>query len=262
MRALVIFTQWLVRKHMRTALIWTAAFTLFVSIIVAIYPTFRDAGMLDVVKNYPEPMRKMFNIDEMATFRGFLSVEVFSYIPLILSFFTINLLGAAIAGEEERGAMDIFLAQPISRVGVVVANVITATFWTLVMLLTAATTTWVLAQSFDEVFTYSQSIQGFLGLFPIMMVFGAFALAAGSQVRTRGAATGAAFLVMFLFYVVDLVGKLVPDYSDVRIVSPFRWHGEPILNGFYWNGAGILLGAAALLVIFAVIRFRRRDIYT
>lgn len=262
MSTLLIYTNWLLRKHMRTAIIWIAAFTLYVAMIVSIYPTFSNAGMLDVVKNYPEPFKKMFNVDLMASLPGFLSVEIFTFLPLVLAFFPITTLAGAIAGEEERGSMDIYLAQPISRRHIVLANVISTAIWCIVMLTVACVANRVLAQVRGMELGFRQALEGFLGVFPVIFVFGLIALAVGSFARTKGAATGAAFVTMFMLYLANAIGKLVPDYESIRTISPFRWYDDPIINGINWTGVLILLTACLVLLLTAIVVFDRRDVYT
>ncbi len=262
MNSLFIYTQWLIRKHMRSAVIWTMAFATYVLMIVAIFPTFSEAGITNIASNYPEAMRKAFNIDDMGTLGGFLGVEVFSYAPLVLAFFPIMLLAGAVAGEEERGAMDIYLAQPLSRRDMVLANVITTIVWTLVILMVTGLSTWLLAQFLDIDFGISRALQGFFGLFPIMLLFGSIALFVGTRVRSKGSATGAAFLLMFLLYLVDLVGKLVPDYASIRDYSPFKWYGEPLVSGLDWSSVVGIIAISLVVVILSIVSFERRDIYT
>src|SRR5699024_8381025 len=71
---------------------------------------------------YPEALREAFGIDEMTSIKMFVHTEVYSYAPLALAFLPIMAFSGAIAGAEERGALDILLGNPIPRRNVVIAT--------------------------------------------------------------------------------------------------------------------------------------------
>ena len=79
--------------------------------------------MMDVVNAYTVAMPElaaMFKMDEMGTPIGWLDVEYFSFLPLIIGLFATGVGANMLARDEEDGNLDLILAHPVSR---------TALFW-------------------------------------------------------------------------------------------------------------------------------------
>ncbi|MCO5217022.1 MAG: ABC transporter permease [Thermomicrobiales bacterium] len=261
MNALSIYSGWLLKRHMRTALIWTISLALYLVMIVALFPSFQ--GVIDTAySQIPGPLAEAFNMSDMSTPLGFLGTEIWSYAPLVIAFFPIMLLAGAISGEEERGSLDIFLAQPLSRRDMVLANTLSASVWTFVIMGAAGVATWLTAVMMDIDISFADAMLGNLNVLPISLLFGCVALVISAIVRTKGTASGTAFGVMFLLYLVDLTGKINTDLESIRAISPFKWYGSYSTDGINWAGVGILLGVSIVLVLASVVLFQRRDVYT
>ena len=90
------------------------------ALMVAVYPSVRDNPALNkMVESYPEALKASSafggNVD-YASGAGYLSSELFSFmVPLLLLVAAIGAGARATAGEEERGTLDLLLANPISR---------------------------------------------------------------------------------------------------------------------------------------------------
>src|SRR5687768_14724739 len=78
---LSIYTGHLLRKHSRSALFWTIALSIYTSLIVLSFPSFRDTGALST-ENYPEALLEAFNIQDMTEIGNYLESQVTSYAPL------------------------------------------------------------------------------------------------------------------------------------------------------------------------------------
>jgi ABC-2 type transport system permease protein len=79
---------------------------------------------------YPQELIAFFgNMDDLFTPSGFLHIEFFSYMPLILGIFAILTGSGLLVGDEESGVLDLVMAYPISR---------TVYFWGRVLAFTMA----------------------------------------------------------------------------------------------------------------------------
>src|SRR5690606_35552735 len=99
-------------------------------------------------------------------------------------------------------------------------------------------------------------------IFPITIAFGSLALALSARLRSRGAVIGISFAVVFLMYLIDVVGKISTDLADPRWVSAFRYYGSALMDGMDWGNVAILLAVSVILLGAAIALFERRDIYT
>ena len=74
--------------------------------------------MIDVMNAYTVAMPElaaMFNMDEMGTPIGWLDVEYFSFVPLIIGLFVTGIGANMLARDEEDGTLDLILSHPVSR---------------------------------------------------------------------------------------------------------------------------------------------------
>lgn len=262
MNTLFIYTRWILSRHARTALIWALSFAGYVAAILAIFPSMGSTDIASVVDEYPDALQSVFNMGDMSTASGWLNMEVYSYAPLVIAFFPIMALAGAIAGLEEQGGMDIYLAQPLSRRDIVLANVIAVALWTLAILTITGLVSWGVSAAGDMGLSLRMAMAAALDVFPIAFEFGMVALVLSSVVRSKGAAVGGAFGVMFLMYLLDIVGKISADKETLRLVSPFRFYGHAIDDGVNWNGWLTVLVVGLVLVGMTIWLFRRRDVYT
>jgi ABC-2 type transport system permease protein len=120
---------------------------------------------------------------------------------------------------------------------------------------------WIVANLLDLELAARQSMRAAFALWPLTLAFGALALAMSSVVRQRAVALGVPAAVVFLMYLINVIGKLAPSVSGVRFMSAHHYYGTAITEGIWWAGALVLLVATAALVTFAAVAFNRRDIY-
>lgn len=251
----------LIRKHGRGIVFWGLGVTLYTALMILSFPAFEDSGVLDV-SQYPEGLREAFNLQSMATIEPYLSSQVFNFLPLVLMFVPITIFAGAIAGAEERGALDLLFGNPLPRPVYVVAYWLAVAVMMLAMLVVLGLASWLTAVSLDIDLSFGESMGAALNVFPITMAAGGIALALSARVRQRAVAIGVPAALMFLMYLADIVGKVATDYAVVRDISFFKAYGDPLQEGMPWVGAAVLLAIALILAALAIPLFNRRDIYT
>jgi ABC-2 type transport system permease protein len=251
----------LIRKHYRGMLFWTIGVTLYTALIVSTFPALQDTGALDV-SQYPESMREAFNLQSMNTIEPYLSSQVYNYLPLVLMFIPITIFAGAIAGAEERGALDILFGNPLPRRTYVAAYWLAVAIMMLGLLVVLGAVAWVVAVALDVDLSLGESMSAALNVFPITMAAGGIALALSAAVRSKAIAVGVPAALMFLMYLADIVGKISGRFAAVRDASVFKAYGDPLQEGMPWIGAAVLVAIAIALAALAIPLFQRRDIYT
>jgi ABC-2 type transport system permease protein len=259
---LPIYTMHSIRRFLRTGIIWTIAFGLYVSMIVLIFPAFRDSGALDMVAEYPEALREAFAFQDLNTVGAFVGAEIYSYAPLVLAFLPIMALSSVIAGAEERNSLDILLGTPMPRRHLVLASWIAMAVIAFGVLAAVGLLSWLSSLAVDAGLTFREAIRASMNLYPITMAVGGLALLFSAMFRSRGMVIGLTFGVLFLMYLLDLISKLVPEYDVLQWGSAFRFYNNAIVDGFSWGNAVVLLVASVVLMLLAIPVFDRRDVYT
>lgn len=243
----------------RSTLFWVLGLAIYCSLIVAIYPSVKDAIDIALI---PETMREAFNINDFSQLASFLSSELFGVIlPLLLPFFGIIALSNVVAGAEERGRLDLLLGAPIPRRQVVLGAFLAVACNLLVLVAVVAGAIWLMSTALDLGLGARAAVRAAFALWPVAVAFGALALALSSVARQRATALGGTAAAVFLMFLANVVGKLAPAVSEVQYASAYHYYGNAIVDGLWWGGVAVLLAAAVMLVGFAVVAFDRRDVY-
>ena len=101
-----------------------------------------------------------------------------------------------------------------------------------------------------------------LNMWPLCLLFGAVAMLCSAVFHRRALAIAIPAFLLFAMYLLDTLGRVSKDLEDLQPLSAFYYYGSAIEDGIDWtNFAGLTL-AALVLVLLAVLAFRRRDIYT
>jgi ABC-2 type transport system permease protein len=246
-------------------LFWSLGAGTLVVTVLSVWPSVHDE-YAKLVQNYPEGLLAFLGVDKagLASAPGYLQAELFGLmVPLMLVGYAIAAGSAAIASEEDQGTLEILLAQPVSRVRVVLqkyAAVVTALAIlavALVAVLLVATPLFDLSVgAFDE-------IAATMSAFLLAAMFGALALALGCATGHRALAAGTASALAVGAYLWNSLAGLVDGLRKFRPLSPFWWYSgnTPLTNGLSPLHVSLLLVVTVIAVVVAVLTFTRRDIH-
>jgi ABC-type transport system involved in multi-copper enzyme maturation permease subunit len=187
--------------------------------------------------------------------------------PLALAFLGIFAVGtttAAIAGERERGTLEVILARPLSRHGLYL------TVAAAVVLLLAVELVALLGGQWTGITIQGVADQADLGGLPLVFAnglllwsaFAAFGLAASVSFDRHAPALGLTMAFLLANYFLEILGSLWTDVDWSQEYSLFH-HFQPteILTGNADPMDFVILGIAVLVpVAFAWIVFPRRDL--
>src|SRR3972149_10136723 len=101
---------------------WGLTLALLGMLFIPFYDTIAENAdqfeqLMDI---YPEEIMGFFGESGMMNFttpEGFLSIEYFSYMPLVVGVFAILAGSGMLGADEDRGVLDLIAAQPVSRPG-------------------------------------------------------------------------------------------------------------------------------------------------
>lgn len=255
-----------VSERRRSLLWWTLALVATIGLNIAFYPSVHDSASLsDYGKDLPKGLRALFAGGEIdiGSPVGYLNSQVFAFMtPLLLMIFSIGAGAGAVAGEEERGTLDLLLAHPVRRRDYVIQRFLAiaalVAVLTAVLLASVALGSWLvdLEIGFGKLVAASVSV-GLLAL-----LFGALALAVGSIGPGRGRAIAVAAAVAVAAWILDGLGQAVDALDPWRPASPFyqALGHSPLRDGAPWGGWGVLVLVTGVLVACAALGLERRDI--
>lgn len=234
-------------------------------LIPVIYIAFGDAfkGLVDsgVI---PEELMS-FGSGSLFTLGGALTLGLQH--PLAIAFVGIFAVGStvgAIAGERERGTLEVLLARPLSRrqLYVTVAGAVVILISLILASLLAGEVAGVAIQGIGDELDLAQLPLVFLNGLLLWGAFAAFGLAASVSFDRHAPALGVTMAYLLINYFLEILGSLWRDVEWTQQYSLFH-HFNPgrILTGDADPLDFLLLAGAILIpVVYALIVFPRRDL--
>jgi ABC-2 type transport system permease protein len=231
--------------------------------LIPFYDTFlqQQQGMLQLLQSYPKGL--MVFLGDMTKFftpAGYLDTYL-SYLPVILGIFAVLAGSGLLAGDEERGRLDLVLAQPVSRSGlffgrlgafVLASAGIMGISWLGFSILLGNTSLAV---------TWGQMALPFVSLLAQVLVYGALALLLSMLLPSRGLAATTAGTVLVASYFLTSLSRLNPDLKQIAQFLPHDYYqGGSAVAGLNLTWLLALLAASAVLALLAWWLFLRRDI--
>lgn len=187
--------------------------------------------------------------------------------PLAIAFVGIFAVGStvgAIAGERERGTLEVLLARPLARrtLYVTVAVAVLILMGLVLTALLAGELTGTVIQGVSDEVDMAQMPLVFLNGMLLWGAFAAFGLAASVSFDRHAPALGISMAFLLVNYFLEILGSLWRDAAWTQPYSLFH-HFQPgnILTGkVEWLDLGLLAAAVAIPVAYALVVFPRRDL--
>jgi ABC-2 type transport system permease protein len=253
------------RERRRSLLWWTLGLAALVALNVGFYPSVRDDPALsDYARDLPESVRALFAGGELdiASPAGFLNSQIFALMaPLVLIIFAIGAGSAAVAGEEERGTLDLVLAHPVRRRDYVLqrflALAVLVAGLTFVLFATVALGSLLV----DLEISFGKLVAASLSVGLLALLFAAVALAFGAIAPGRARAIAVAAGLAIAAWIFDGLARSVDALEGWRALAPY-YHAlgqNPLREGAPWGGWALLIAATAIVAVLAAWGLERRD---
>ncbi|HEX6871516.1 MAG TPA: ABC transporter permease subunit [Micromonosporaceae bacterium] len=251
------------RDQRRALLGWSIGIIALVVLEAALWPSIRDMPDLrEFLKNYPEAMRKLFNMEDFGTGTGFLNTELFSaLLPILFIVFSIGRGARAVAGEEEAGTLEALLVTPVSTARLLLQQAAALVTGAAGLGVVLYLITLVSSAAFDMGIDPGDLAAATLATVLLGVEFGLLALAVGAITGRRALAIGVASAAAVGAYVLYVAGQLVEAVRPWQPLSPFdqALHGGPLGAGLRPEYGWMAL-AAVVVVVVALPIFDRRDV--
>lgn len=242
---------------------WSVGLALYGLLMVYFYDTLQGIeGLTEILESYPPELMAFFgDVTTIATPAGYIDAYYFSYMTLIIGVFAIGAGAGLLAGDEEKGILDLILAHPISRTGLFWGRLLGFVTATIIILLISWLSWAIPAGGTSMNVTWLQLLQPFLPLLAVLLLFATLALLLSMvlpSARLAGMVSGALLVANFLL---DGLATLNEDLeSVVRLMPLYYYQGGSAIHGIEWEWLAGLLLVAAFLAAAAWALFQRRDI--
>jgi ABC-2 type transport system permease protein len=262
--ALEIFKQAIKDKWVGVTIAVIVLF-LYVFWIATFYPTLKPSMAMydDMLKNPAFQALIGEQVASMGTFAGFMSMEVFSYMGLVLGAYIIFMAASFAAGEIEQKSSELLLSLPVRREAIILSRY--AALLPIIAVIVAAELVAIYAggryigeDAGIRWFSYSMLFMGFF-----LVAVGAMSLFISSLMSDGRKAALISLGILLAMFLVENIGSMVTSIDWARNLSLFHYakmSSIVIGHEVVWTNAGILIAVAVVFLALAVLVFRQRDI--
>jgi ABC-2 type transport system permease protein len=253
-------------EERRALVAWSVGMVALLAWMLAMYPTVRDSSAMgSLTEEFPDAMKELFGLVDYTTGPGYLRAEVFSFtVPVLLVVVALLWGSDAVAGEEERGTLDLLLANPLPRRRLVahkLAGVAAA-------IGIVGVVVFVVLAAGSPVAGLEVAVGRLAGTVAacvlLAVLYAAVALALGAATGRRGLARGVTAALAVAAYLVSQLAGLVSWLRPWRWASP--WHHalgvDPLGKGVEPWRLALLAALTALVAAAGAEAFERRDLST
>lgn len=234
-------------------------------ILVPFYDIFMDQqeDFMQMLESYPPEFMAFFGGDasSLLTPEGYLGMYGFSLLPLIIGIFAVLAGSGLIAGDEEKGRLDLILSQPVGRVPFFFGRLLAFIAATIAILFVA----WLgfvilLGQSSMDI-DMLQMFLPFLPLFAQALIYGMLAFLLSMLLPSRNMAAAISGLVVVASYFVSSMATLNDSLELIASLLPYAYYqGAGAISGLNLTWLLGLFSVSALMALVAWWCFMRRDI--
>lgn len=253
-----------VHEQARSLSSWTVSLFALSLVMTAMFPTIRgNPELARLHETYPKALRSLFDISDLTTAVGYVRAEVFSLTgPMLVVIFAVLWGSDLVAGEEDRGTIDILLANPITRRRVLLEKWAALVAGVGLACVGLGAGLGVGLPAFGMRIGASAVAAAVVATGLLALVFGTIALALGAATGRRGLARGITALLAVAAYLASTLASLVSWLGPVRAASPW-YHAlgvDPLVSGFEAWHLLVLVGITVAVVAAALAAFDRRDL--
>jgi len=264
-----IFTRFLKDKRAMTLGFCLGALGL-IEMYVSLFPSIqKQADALNkMMESFPKELMQAFGMAHgqitFSKLETYMSTEYFSFFwPILVTIMAISFANAICVGEIEKKTIEITLAQPVSRVKILLSRYLGGALN--ITLFTVVSSYGILGFALLHHIDYSLANYGTVAMMGSLCGLAIFSIATFFSVlfSEKGRATIATTVILLLMYALNIISGLKENLGDLKYLSFFHYFSGPENLGnnrvIDWS-ITVFIGTIVIFLLAAMIRFQKRDI--
>jgi ABC-2 type transport system permease protein len=243
---------------------WGITMALLAWIVVWFYDPFKEQQQqwIDLLNTFPKEIMGLFgDLNGMFSTKGYLDLQFFIFLPLLLGIFAVLAGSGLLVSDEENGTLDLILAHPISRTALLAGRGLAFVVSTLVILVISWLGLVLPLGASSLALMPGAAALPFVSLFGVVLLFGSLALLLSMLLPSRKLAASLAGLLLVVSFFVSSLANFIHDLKAAAQFSPISYYQSA--NAIDGLNAGWLIGllvASSLFTGVAWWLFQKRDI--
>lgn len=241
---------------------WSLGMGLLLFLTITIYPSI-STTYSTLMDDLPEGIRAFMGMDfPLNTLEGYLNAEFFTYAPIALAVFSVLSGTGSIISEENNGTLDLLLAQPISRLKLIITKLMGLALANIIVVAILIIMFWGAVIIGNVEFNVGRNMGAFILLWPFLTAISFLSLLLSLVLSSRILAGTIMAVLLVASFILDSLANLISGLEPLRpIYLSIYFQGDEALvtevSLCYSLGLTIALFGAFLINIWL---FLRRDI--
>ncbi len=244
----------------------------FIEMYVALFPAIQaQAAELDKMMGaFPKGFMDAFGMDSansmFSKLETYMSTEYFSFFwPILVTIMAISFANAICVGEIESGTIEFTLAQPISRIKILLSRFFGGSL--AITILTIVSAYGILGAALIHGINYqvaNYATVSFVGIFCGLAIF-SMATFFSVLFSEKGRSTMLTTSVLLVMYALKIISGLKESLENIKYFSFFHYFDAPTVFGKNQIPDWSILVFSTTIIIFLTLsiwRFQKRDIAT
>lgn len=214
-----------------------------------------------------EPMRQMAQgmgwlarlLGDLTSTEAYLSVAMFTYLPVILTAYSIMQVEGW-ASDEEEGRLEVLAAMPLPRWQILFARYMAIAAGLAVVLVFIGGFTLLAAAVWNVNLDAGRLIAALAAALPLALLVAAFGLAVATWLPRPGGALGITIALVVVMFFLEILVPIFDLPEWVRNLSIFHLYGRPLVEGIQWGALSALIAGALVFGAASLVGLQRRDI--
>lgn len=259
----------MMKTNMKTFLGFGIGSAIYVSLMTSLFPMLEDnmKEIDEMIAIFPDALLRALGLESMGTYGQYIAAEYYGLFYLfILGVFTVMISIHLIARLVDEGSMAYLLSTRVSRSKIMRTQILVLVSGLFIIHLLTFIAGFVAAEfaiDTDRSIAFGEFFQiNFIG-FLLFYAIGGYSLLISALFDDEKNAFALAGGITFIFYGIDMVGKIVPDLDWIRNLSLFSLY-EPgkIASGDanLWLSSLVFISIGIIGYTVAIFMFRKRNL--
>ena len=221
------------------------------------------ALMEKLIETFPRDMMAFFgDIESFVTPSGFLSIELYSMLPLMLGIFAIIVGAGLVVGDEESGMMDILLGRPISRTKLFFSRVLGSIIAASIIFIITAIATLIPLLWIDVGIPVDKIALAFVPAWAQVIFYVSLTLLMSMLLPSQKIAASVSGVYLVFSYMIDGMSNMIDKLDTVAKLSSLHYYqgGDVLSESLRWDWLAGVFAFALVFLFLAWRKFLTRDL--